>query len=73
MNCPYCDAQMQKGYIRSAQVMHWGKHKELTPDAQDIRLTKYFWKGFFHGFFVRAHHCPNCNKLLIALDEQDEE
>ena len=71
MKCPYCDAEMQAGYVRSSQVMRWGKNKELAPDAQDIRLTKYFWKGLFEGFFVPSHYCGNCKKIILSLHTEE--
>ena len=29
MRCPYCLAEMQKGYVKSSQGIHWGPEKEL--------------------------------------------
>lgn len=74
MKCPYCNEEMEKGYIRSSHYMFWGKEKELGLDVNDIRLShrsvKEFAKGFFKGFFVESYHCGKCNKIIVSLDEK---
>ena len=68
MKCPYCKEEMELGYIKSSQRMHWGKEQTLGFLPNDIKLTKGFWEGFFHGYFVDAHHCRHCGKIVISLE-----
>lgn len=68
MNCPYCNEEMEHGYIKSSQCMHWGKEKALGYFPKDMKLTKNFWKGFFEGNFVEAYHCRHCEKIVISLE-----
>ena len=66
MKCPYCNEEMERGYLKSSQRIHWGKEKALGFLPDDIKLTKDFWKGFFEGFYVEAYHCRHCGKIVIS-------
>lgn len=71
MRCPYCNEEMENGYIKSSHLMYWGKEKELGFILEDIKLVKNFWKGILKGNFVNASHCSRCNKIIISLDEPE--
>ena len=72
MKCPYCNEEMEKGYIKSSQFIHWGKEHELGLGPDDITLSpnglKEGVKAFFKGHFVEAHRCSRCNKLIVELE-----
>ena len=68
MKCPYCNHEMEHGYIKSSQRMYWGKEEKLGFLPDDIKLTKNFWNGFFEGNFVESHHCSHCKKIVISLE-----
>ena len=72
MKCPYCNEEMEKGYIKSSHFIHWGKEKELGLVLDDIKLSPNGLKegitGFFEGHFVEACHCSGCNKIIIELE-----
>ena len=69
MRCPYCNEEMESGYIKSSQFMRWGKNKKLGYLPEDIKLVKDFWGGFLTGFFVESCYCKNCRKIVVSLDE----
>ena len=73
MRCPYCNTEMEAGYIKSSHFMHWGTEKKLGYNPNDIKLVNGFWKGLFKGFFVEAHHCSTCGKITVSLDEPHKE
>jgi len=69
MNCPYCSREMDPGYIKSSQVISWGKDRSLGFHPEDLKFNKkQFLQGFFEGFFVTAYHCKACKKIIIAMD-----
>ena len=72
MKCPYCCEEMEKGYIKSSQFIHWGTENELGLGPDDITLSpnglKEGVKAFFKGHFVEAHRCSRCNKLIVSLE-----
>ena len=74
MKCPYCNEEMEKGYIKSSHSIIWGKDESWGFDAGDLRLSdksvKEFAKGFFKGFFVESYRCGKCNKIIVSLDEK---
>lgn len=69
MKCAYCNEEMEFGYIKSSHLIRWGKAKELGYLPHDIMLVKNTWKNLFKGHFVEAHHCNNCNKIIISLSD----
>lgn len=72
MKCPYCNEEMESGYIKSSHFIHWGKEKELGLLLDDIKLSpnglKEGIKSFFEGHFVEAYRCSGCNKIIIELE-----
>ena len=68
MKCPYCNEEMEKGYIKSSHLIHWGKEKNLGPGSNDINLINRSLGGFFKGNFVESNYCGCCNKIIISLD-----
>ena len=71
MNCPYCNREMEKGYISAYNRLC------LTPDGETARgatkwsksqnsimLAEYF---FFGAATVNADYCTNCKKIIIDL------
>ena len=72
MKCPYCGCEMEQGYIKSNQVLFWGKDKELGFVSGNVRLSKNLLRGFFCGHFMPAQHCSKCRKIIVSLDETEE-
>ena len=67
MICPYCNANMEKGYLQSSHQAIWsGKKKKICflPDEEgDIKVTKGIWNGSFADAWV----CRKCGKMIVDL------
>lgn len=67
MKCPYCDKEMELGYIQCRDGVIWGPKKQL------IASLALFGKGSFilkngaseSGRTVYAHRCKKCKKIII--------
>lgn len=64
MNCPYCNNEMELGYIDQPDFrfpLEWyPANSEIglfRTRTRDIRLT--------YGGSVKAHRCENCKKIII--------
>jgi hypothetical protein len=66
MLCPYCNKEMENGYIQSGTIIIWTpkKHKiSLLPrnDGRDIHLAK----KPLGGATVYAYRCNDCKRIII--------
>ena len=64
MNCPYCNKEMEKGYIDQTDfrcpLVWYPAVREtgfFTSQKKNVRLT-------YHGN-VTAYRCGNCKKIII--------
>ena len=71
MVCPYCNNEMEKGYIEQTRIgfpLHWysGKTKpgRIFNKWESIKLTSSFKSGH-----IIAHHCKQCRKFVIDQDK----
>lgn len=69
MNCPYCNKEMESGFLKTSHHVSWGKEKELGLNQDDILLTKNNLETFFKGQFIKSHYCSDCKKILVSLEE----
>lgn len=68
MKCPYCDLEMESGFLQSSSEIFWGprKHKAFfTPTHEDEVLLA---NGFLTGSAVIANCCRNCQKLILNYE-----
>ena len=67
MICPYCNVNMEKGYLLSAHPAFWSERKKklfFHPDDEgDIAVTKGIWNGSFADAWV----CRKCGKMIVDL------
>lgn len=65
MICPYCNNEMEKGYVQSNKEVYYTtnptKFPLAIPKAEDINLTK----RIFAPVTIEAWNCPVCKKILI--------
>jgi len=61
MMCPYCNQEMEAGYLKSSQFMRWGTERRLGYLPDDVKLNKQPLIGFFEGFFTKSFHCKSCH------------
>lgn len=70
MKCPYCNTEMKKGYLQSAQAMHWGEKKKklfICADLdKDIEVASLDWNGCSTDAWV----CVQCKKLVVDLEDK---
>ena len=73
MLCPYCNTEMEKGYIGQDQLfvpITWisnnVREDTVLPIHKTIKLT-----ATLKGGEITTYHCENCKKFII--DENDVE
>ena len=72
MNCPYCNKEMEKGFINQSQVFYpirWRPAPKEEPilfhsNKGSIKLTSVTKSGQ-----VIVHYCATCHKFVIDQDE----
>ena len=64
MNCPYCNKEIEKGYIDETDLFHplewYPANREIgffVSKKRNVRLT--------YGGNVKAYRCENCKKIII--------
>lgn len=70
MKCPYCNGEMQAGYLRNPRgVIAWTPAEEKANVLQN-RVKDYQIALGTHtalnGTTVQTAHCPDCEIFLIA-------
>lgn len=69
MKCPYCDKEMEKGFVQSARTVLYTTEKNeglFTIKAKgDIVLTSNNWTNPT----CIAYHCRDCKKVVIDYSE----
>ena len=66
MNCPYCEAEMEQGFIQGSRGFIWSKSKKklsFLAGGDDIDLTPSF--NFLSGSHAVAYLCRRCKKITI--------
>lgn len=67
MYCPYCNEEMEKGYIQSPrQKIFWSEEKKkifIIPSGLDITLSK----GIISTPAVESYICQKCKKIIIEF------
>lgn len=67
MKCPYCNEEMELGYLQSSHSMFWGvtKHKFIfRPKKKDGEIPIPISAL---GCYVETHLCRKCNVMLTPL------
>lgn len=72
MKCPYCQKEMQLGYIpNGGQLVQWIPNGErasflsFSIAEQGVPLINQFKPLKANGYKAEAHYCSNC-KVIIA-------
>ncbi len=69
MQCPYCDGEMQRGYIKCERPFVWSPNKKIhlinIKRKEDIQLSQGFWDGCY----VEAYVCPACKKMILDIPD----
>ena len=66
MKCPYCNKDMERGVIQSAQEINW-QHKKHLINRSDMHEGAVCLspRSFWTGSSVEAWLCRDCSKVLI--------
>lgn len=70
MNCPCCNAEMEKGYLQSNRMILWAKKKHkisLLPRDGEVVIGE----NFFSVVALEAHICKQCKKVLVDYAPAD--
>ena len=77
MKCPYCQKEMQRGYIpNGSQPVQWIPDDErpsffsFSVAEQGVPLVNQFKPLKANGYKAEAHYCPDC-KVVIAPTKTD--
>ena len=68
MKCPYCNEEMENGYLKSNHTIRWGKDIEMGLITDDIRVNKFNWREIFGGCVVDTYYCKDCKKMIVPLE-----
>ncbi|MFQ9892339.1 MAG: PF20097 family protein [Emergencia sp.] len=71
MKCPFCQEEMESGYVQSSHQIMWGKDKNDTffmPDKNKDEF--YISKGIWKGSFTKAEYCNKCKRIIISLEKE---
>ena len=72
MKCPYCNNEMQKGYIQCRDGVTWTPKKQWVAafsslGAGAVPLGKD--NGLSPNSVAEAYHCGTCKKVIIDYSE----
>ncbi|RBP61068.1 hypothetical protein DES36_11567 [Alkalibaculum bacchi] len=68
MKCPYCNVEMESGFLQSNSGIFWSPRKHqvfITPTHEDEILLA---NGFLKGSAVSASCCRNCQKIILDYE-----
>lgn len=63
MKCPYCNTEMEQGFLQSGSPIFWSEHKrfaKIPSHPSDVGVAD----GELTGFFAESFYCRACNKLI---------
>lgn len=69
MKCPYCEQDMEPGYVQSYKPVFWVREKRQLPlraKKDDILIYDSSWDEE-NG---RAYLCRACGKMIVALSPE---
>ena len=70
MNCPFCNKDMKKGFLKSSHYMHWGEEKSLGFLPHDLKLTRFSLEAMLKGNFVESYYCSECKKIIVSIEDK---
>ena len=76
MKCPYCEKEMELGFIQSPQELSWkkGDKRPLLGRAQiregSVILSEL---SFLKGSAVTAFLCRECKKVIIDYSDENSD
>ncbi len=75
MKCPYCNEEMDQGFIQCRDELSWSPKKRAVAalpavSSKSIDLATEF--GALSGRAALAHNCTTCKKIIIDYQGRPE-
>lgn len=70
MNCPFCNGEMEEGFLQGMRRVAWVKKKHkitLLPKEGEILLEN----NVFSDFLIPAYICKYCKKVVLDYSEKE--
>ncbi|MEG0410082.1 MAG: PF20097 family protein [Erysipelotrichaceae bacterium] len=69
MNCPYCNTEMEKGYMQGASRMMWTPKPHSFIMALPKKDEIMFDSGITKASLCTAYLCRHCKKIVMDYDD----
>ena len=66
MKCPYCNKEMEKGYIQSRHGLGWNRKKRV------LAIDSAWFADQPLEYESVAYRCEDCKKIIIDHEQQEE-
>lgn len=73
MKCPYCNEEMNLGYIQCRDGVYWSEKKRLVaamPPVADGSVDLRAIEDGQYKYYTVAYNCPECKKILIDYSKE---
>ena len=73
MKCPYCEKEMEKGYIQCRDGLHWTPKKQKVAALAGLGSGAVLIgseEGIVPNTTAIAYHCELCKKVIIDYSER---
>ncbi len=70
MLCPFCQSEMEKGFLQGGSILVWVKkkhHLSLLPGEGDVLLDR----KYLTNPCVPSWVCRQCRKVITEYEEQN--
>lgn len=71
MKCPYCNEEMEMGYISSRDLLFWTKKKPIIP-AFSCLQNNAIPLSLCGSSRIVAYNCMKCKKVVIDYTEEGQ-
>lgn len=74
MKCPYCNEEMQLGYIQCRDGVSWTPKKQLVPSLSFLGKNSFSLENGAadNSTAVYAYRCKACKKIIIDYSGNDK-
>lgn len=73
MKCPYCNEEMESGYIQCRDGIYWSDKKRMVAPLPPMRGSSIDLRTICDGSYksyATAYNCPKCKKIIIDYSEK---
>lgn len=72
MKCPYCNKEMELGYIQSRDGLNWSPKKLLIPVFAPLKKGSVSLANDAAEYSgcIHAHKCGDCKKVIIDYSKK---